>query len=293
MHRDNSPQELVSQFSFIESLDLSKDKSSSDRPSLDSSIVATVRQATTLDTKWNPPKTDIYSLSLAELIRAASHETTAIPDKGNTAQRNYLGKLLFALSCSYCLFVLWWLFGHQGNRLLTILTGGEQVVLSKSDVQFIDYMERSLAKIDRQQADVQREEVVYVPVYTPTPAPSPPQIPAVSYNPPPTATPITPEAIKIPAPPPLPAPTPVTADSVADSPTAIASDRPPVIRTLLGILELGEDSSAALIKVGSQTRRVAPGEQMSDGLILQSLGDSKATISDRGIIRSISVGETF
>ena len=228
MDRDDSHLEVIQKFSFIESLSLSKEKSRADRvhnsrrasfSHSDSSIVATAEPATAIDSNRYSSETDAYRLTLAELVRTASTEAASVPVGDNfTAKRNYLGKILFALSCSYCLFVLWWVFGHQGNRLLTVLSGGRQVVLSKSDVQFIDYMERSLAKIDRQRAEVEQDnEVVYVPVYTPTPAPSQPQIPPVSS---PQA--ITPEAIKIPAPPPLPAPTPITDSSAKASQAAIA-----------------------------------------------------------------------
>jgi hypothetical protein len=279
-----------------------------------SAIVATSDTTTTssISADWYQANPANYELSLAEIIGATSVDSsggTLATDwlrnalARNSTKRNYLGKVLFALASSYGLFVLWWLFGHQGNRVFSMLRGDQQVVLSKSDVQFIDYMERSLEQIDRQleakRAASGKDDIVYVPVYTPTPAT--PQVPlASSFNSPTPAIPpsqAAPEPLKIPAPPPLPAPTPIekTEDSPPQNQVATVSEPVPHIpHTLTGILELGEGKSAALVKVQGQTRRVWLGEEINtDGWILESVGDQRAKISYQGQDRFIAVGETF
>ncbi len=334
MIRDASHQQVIQKFSFIESLNLSRkvsrspqsnfgkidndraftrqQQSKSPEPAYsveteekaqDSVIVASAINSSTISADWYQADSNAYSLSLAEIVNSVNSAPENYVDHNQPKNSSYLGKVLFALASSYCLFVLWWLFGHQGNRVLTMLTGGRQIVLSKSDIQFIDYMERSLNKLDRQ-LEANREasgndDVVYVPVYTPTPATS--QVPQIATNNLPLTTlsnsnaPAVPppQALKIPAPPPLPAPTSIENNSGQENLTATAI-KPPIQHTLIGILELGEDSSAALIKIGGQTRRVWLGEEVNpDGWILESVGNQRAIISYQGQVRTIAVGETF
>lgn len=333
MLRDASHQQVIQKFSFIKSLNLSQRKSQNSKAALGklnsdrafsfqqqtsaaqvlatkkepkaSAIVATSDTASTINANWYQPEANAYGLSLAEIINSVSDTSS---DSNLSHHRSYfgLGQVLFALACSYGLFVCWWIFGHQGNSLLTRLSGGKQVVLSKSDVQFIDYMERSLNKMNRQLEAKQnstQDRVVYVPVYTPNPVTT--QLPQVaSNNIPLTTSPSSslstapqPEAVsqalKIPAPPPLPAPTPMVDNSRQDKALATYS-QPTIQHTLSGILELGADRSAALIKVQGETRRVWVGEEIdSSGWILESVENQRAKISYQGQVRSIAVGETF
>ena len=307
-------QQVIQKFSFIESLDSRKnrnassdlkehhsDRASSTQQQQDGSasasapkpeaseIVATDRKTSTIDANWYQSDSDAYRLNVAEVLNS----TSGTAEKDPARNQGYLGKIIFALACSYGLFVLWWLYGHQGARMLTRLTGGKQVVLSKSDVQFIDYMERSLNKIEHRAAATESDDVVYVPVYTPTPTTS--QIPpALPNNTPVVRQPTPSPALKIPTPPPLPAPAPI-----ADNPKneaeneVVTAIEPAISRSLIGILELGEDKTAALVKVKGKTRRVWLGEEISDGWILESVGNQQANISYQGQVRSVSVGETF
>ncbi|MBE9043673.1 hypothetical protein IQ255_04500, partial [Pleurocapsales cyanobacterium LEGE 10410] len=178
MVRDAGHQQINPKFSFIESLNLSQGKHNEGNSSFQkqkaiedkiqaSAIVTASDKATTIDTNWYESN-DSYSLNLAEVIQYSTAENTVAR---SFKQHNYLGKMLFALSCSYCLFILWWVFGDRASQVLIGLTGRKQIILSKSDVEFIDYVERSLEKIDRQLEANKSEEddsVVYVPVYTPT-----------------------------------------------------------------------------------------------------------------------------
>ena len=303
MTRDTSHQQEIQKFSFIESLNLSQvtnskskangknlsgDRSVNFQPS-SSLIVSTSHNATAIDSNFHP-SSKTKRLSLEDLVNSAA---TTKPNL--SSKHGYLGRLLFALSCSYSLFVFWWLFGHQLSKIPLALTGSKQIVLSKSEVQFIDYMERSLDKLDRQlsaKKDFSEDEVVLVPVYTPTPAK--PQLPEVASPSKPIAIPEPPsfEALKIPAPPPLPEPT-STSNSLVRQEIAATSSEPAISHTLIGILELSASKSAALVKVGGQTKRVEPGEKISDAWILQSVSDRQATIGNGEQVRSVSVGETF
>lgn len=349
MLRDASHKQVIQKFSFIESLNLSRGidradqkvlaqinteqvastqtpgkNTSSKKPDLEtdlaatatakeeegaSAIVAASDTASTINADWFESDSNSYGLNISEIIKYSASENTA--DNYSPHRHNYLGKILFALACSYGLFSLWWLFGHQGSRILTMVMGGKHISLSKSDAEFIDYVERSLESIDRQvQASKansdQDNQVVYVPVYTPNSAtPSIPQVSngnlplttLPSNNAPTIPEPIpASEAIKIPAPPPLPAPTSLTETNSPQATEKIATvtAKPAVKHILIGILELGEDKSAALVKVQGQTRRVWLGEQInSSGWILESVANQTATISYQGQVRSIAVGETF
>ncbi|MGB5714942.1 MAG: hypothetical protein WBM44_28985 [Waterburya sp.] len=337
MLRDASHQQVIQKFSFIESLNLSRKVSQNTQPNLDkvnsdqtftfqqqskssdqalavktedteteaSAIVATSNTSSTISDNWYETDSTAYGLSLAEIVNSASGNSI---DHNLSKKHNYLGKVLFALASSYCLFVLWWLLGHQGNRLLIMLTGGKQIVLSNSDIQFIDYMERSLDKIDRQleakQEASDNDDVVYVPVYTPAPATA--QVPQIASNnlplttlpssnapalPSPEPAPL--QSLQIPAPPPLPAPTNLSNNTEQNNQIATAN-KPTIKHTLIGTLELGEGSSAALVKIQGKTRRVWLGEEINtDGWILESVGNQRAKISYQGQVRSIAVGETF
>lgn len=330
MLRDISRCQVIQKFSFIESLSLSRSrnhhfqansdhntdqthsfqqqrrsnnsqlatKTSNKTPKQPSAIVTTSNTAT-IDSNWYQPTTD-YSLSLAEIIRATTDnyvDPNLSSSFNSSARSSYLGKILFSLACSYCLLVVWWLFRHQG--ILTAIAGGKNVVLSKSDLQFIDYMERSLDQIERKVTANKKtnEQVVYVPVYTP--APTMPQV--ASNNVPllPNSSipdlPSPAEPLAIPEPPPLAEPTPINdnvASSAQSNQVAIAN-KPKISHTLMGVLQLGGDRSAALIKVQGQTRRVWVGEEINDGWILESIASQQANISYQGEVRSISVGETF
>ena len=323
MLRDASYRQTIQKFSFIKSLNLSRvtqphAQSGLSKPDTDrafcfqqqrkpdpgelgtsasektqqqpSAIVNTADPTATIDRHWYEAETD-YNLSLSEIIHATTdnYSELKLTVKPNSTARR-IGKIVFALACSYSLFVCYWLFGSQGSRILTSIAGGKQVILSKSEVEFIDYMERSLVKLDRDLAAQKKdsEEVVYVPIYTPSsalsafPSSNPPAIPQPQAAPPP---------LPIPAPPPLPSPTPITESPVQN--TAIAT-KPQIDHALIGVLELGADRSAALVKVAGKTRRIWVGEKIhTDGWILESVGNQQATISHQGQVRSISVGETF
>ncbi|WP_319419962.1 hypothetical protein [Pleurocapsa sp. FMAR1] len=327
MLRDASHRQVIQKFSFIQSLNLSRQENENNQTSADQAVISQPKEtstlfsqanlkdsssatmvAATIDTSWygSDGDTDFSGLNLAEIVKYSSLDNST--DGHQPKNHDYLGKILFSLAISYCLFVLWWLFGHQVNQLLTTWTGGKYFTISKSDEEFINYAERSLEAIDRQletsktEADKQ-EQLVYVPVYTPPTTPSLPPVSnlpltAPSNNTPQIPEPAANEPLKIPAPPPLPPATPIESES-ANPPEKEKTNeqiaaQPVIKNTLIGILELGANQSAALVKVDGQTKRVWVGEKINnDGWILESVGKESANISYQGQIRSISVGETF
>ena len=326
MFRDAGHRQVIQKFSFIQSLNLSRGVNQDNQTNADRAATSQLKKASTLssqanlkdansvamvaatiDTSWYGSESDnnSFGLNLAEIVKYSALDNSN--DAYQPKNHNHLGKILFSLAISYCLFVLWWLFGHQVNQLLTTWAGGKYFTISKSDEEFINYAERSLEVIDRQletskaKAD-KKEQLVYVPVYTPPTIPSLPQVSnlpltAPSNNTPQIPEPADSEPLKIPAPPPLPPATPIESASPSESKKnseQVAAVQPAIKYTLIGILELGANKSAALVKVDGQTRRVWVGEKINnEGWILESVGNESANISYQGQIRSISVGETF
>ena len=324
MLRDASQKQVIQKFSFIQDLTIPQTEKSHARqvnkdigvePVLDftpqssstteevaestlskkdSALITAVQTANIGNNSHSASETSYPGI--AEIIKYSGlNYSVSHPPKNP----NYLGKILFALASSYCLFAVWWLFGHQGSKFITQMMGGKHVTLSQSEVEFIDYMERSLLSLDREleakKSDGGKDKVVYVPVYTPKS--HTPTIPPAVVQPQPTPQPeissIVP-AIKIPAPPPLPIPAPVPESTPSSSENVGIVTKPAIEHTLTGILDLGVGKSAALIKVNGQTRRFWQGEEIgSSGWILESITNQTATINARGQIRSIAVGESF
>ena len=240
----------------------------------------------------------------------------------------HLGKILFAVSSGYFVFVTWWLTCHNYygklfpfSALRAIINISEEQI-SAADLEFIDYMERSLASIELQQetessnADDRAEnsEVVYVPVYNLNDAD-----PVSKTNSSEITFPLNSSVSNslpipvIPPPPPMEVPTKnfssssmnadknTTAISPSTAPSSPAKTNtssnstpsPAIDSTLLGIVELG-DKSAALVKVNGVTKRIWVGEKLdNNGWILDSVANQKAKIINQGTVRYISVGEKF
>lgn len=334
---DISRQPITEKFSFIYTLSLSS-SSDLDRQALDrlaklaqeelaaksttadnncpnssnlsSTLTAPDEPASTINAQWYQTESsaNFSNLDLSAIAASCGPAETV----GNFSQprSNYLSKLLLAGSCTYMMLAVWWFFGHHGKYLLATIGGKQNVILSKSDAEFIDYMERSLAAIDSENsqrddnaAKDRDSQVVYVPVYSPQttasnaqPLTTLPQTSIATNQPPAIAPPL--EAIKIPSPPPLPAPTPMAESSTSSqtdaSKTATASvSKPTVEHTLIGILELG-DRSAALFKIKGATKQIWQGQEINNsGWTLESVTEQEVQISHQGEVRTLSVGEKF
>ena len=265
-----------------------------------------------------------YSLDFSEQIKLSEEES-----KNDSFISKHLGKIIFALSSSYLIFVVYWLTGHSYygrlfpfSTLRTLLNISEQKI-SAADLQFIDYMKRSLENIERQKAaklsdsatKAENSDVVYIPVYnlnnknsvSPTNT-FPSTFPLnSSINNSPLPIPV------IPPPPPVQLPTstfsasPMMNSSSTEVKSSSASSPPSANinksssastsslknYTLIGIVELGK-RSAALFKVDGLTKRIWVGEELNNkGWILDSVVNQKAKITRQGETRYLSVGEKF
>ncbi|NEO75631.1 hypothetical protein [Moorena sp. SIO4G3] len=128
------------------------------------------------------------------------------------------------------------------------------------------------------------------PATTPEPKPSPSPIPkppsnAVLEPPPPTI-------VELP-PPPMPDPLPTATLDRLPTPPPPPRTSPAIKHTLVGLLELGEQS-AALFKIDGVTQRVKLGEAIANsGWTLVSVDNQEAVIRRNGEVRSIYVGQHF
>ena len=253
---------------------------------------------------------------------------------------SYLDKMLFILALGCLVSVIWWLV-EQDKLQLAFLeslmghqpTTTEEIKISESDAQFIEYMQRSLDVMESRIAQRQEQQQVAtaplpVPpnpysVSNPLPAtilqpiyiPFSPQgqIPSRNINPP--TAPYTPPAPSAPSAPPAPltqapAPTPPPIQTTVPTPPPRASIKkapsspipPPAIlpppipqvdHTLTGLLEDGE-KSAALFDVNGTTQRIRLGEPIgASGWILVEVVDQKAIIRRNGEVRAIYAGQKF
>ncbi|NEO46622.1 MAG: hypothetical protein F6K55_21845 [Moorea sp. SIO4A3] len=128
------------------------------------------------------------------------------------------------------------------------------------------------------------------PATRPEPTPSPSPIPkppsnAVLEPPPPTI-------VELP-PPPIPDPLPTATLDRLPTPPPPPRSSPAIKHTLVGLLELGEQS-AALFKIDGVTQRVKLGEAIANsGWTLVSVDNQEAVIRRNGEVRSIYVGQHF
>lgn len=350
MSQDTSHLQVIEKFSFIYTLTYSKDKKAkqigknlsvdiqqlTDTPqkeSCDRLVHSSSSDSVTLSSILGLPnltavngsglclldKLDSdYSLDFSEQIKLSEEER-----KNDSFISKHLGKIVFALSSSYLIGVVWWLTGHSYygklfpfSTLRTLLNMSEQQI-SAADLQFIDYLKRSLENIEHQKATqlsdsatkAENSDVVYIPVYnlnnnnsvSPTNS-FPSTFPLNSSINSPLPIPV------VPPPPPVQSPTSTLPASpmMNSSSTAVKPSSPTNTKksssastsslkdyTLIGIVELGK-RSAALFKVDGLTKRIWVGEELNNkGWILDSVVNQKAKITRQGETRYLSVGEKF
>ena len=84
------------------------------------------------------------------------------------------------------------------------------------------------------------------------------------------------------------------ANAPGRSPSVAAVPSAPVVQgTLVGVLDLGENS-AALIEIKGVTQRFRPGESINaSGWILVEVSNNQAIIRRNGEVRSVFIGQTF
>ena len=312
-------QKNISQDSLPDSSGVQLNASSDSQPSKQSSALSktdneqanssslAISHPTTIINDWYALEADDnYELDLLSLN--ASVESTFENNSPN--KKINRDKLLLFASVGYLIFVLWWLFAYSTGKNIIPFLASNKNSIPQADVEFIDYIQRSLETIDRQviaqeKASTSEEDptVVYVPVYTqaaanPIAGYSSPPLPQAIPLPPPAPsefTAIQPPA-KIPLPPP---PSESTNLKIAETPqpennkVATAITTPKINSTLVGLIELGE-ASAALFKIDGVTQRIWLGENIENtDWILESVTKEKATMTNQGRSRILSIGESL
>lgn len=276
----------------------------------------------------SPPKLEQESFSQQAQAGGNSAKVgTEIPKSKSPSEggkpRSYLDKILFVIACSSLLAVVIWLISEERLKIPVAWNWAQNPseLVSESDAEFIEYMERSLDVIDRKAQLEQPSSVATLPSNN-TPAgnvPPPstqtptvleriyiPVYPANPSSPESAATPASPEATSpspaqpspttaqaTPEPSPIPPPPPATVIPSVPVETAPPPSAPVVKHTLVGLLELGE-RSAALFNIDGVTQRIRIGEPIGgSGWTLVSVANQKAVIRRNGEVRSIFVGQSL
>lgn len=240
--------------------------------------------------------------------------TTGESVKVDTPEKSRLGKLLdrFLITSTVLslLGVLGFvIYGYQRgvSWFNPLPNSGVDTVPSQSDVEFLEYLDRSLEviakKAERNAAEASSEagelsDVSVLPVSPPllpplTPAPSAGGLMAPGGGPVNVI-----ERVYIPyqtAQQPAVSPVPQTAQ-VPQSTVSNGQAQPltpAVVHVLVGLLELGE-RSAALFEIDGVSQRVYIGEPIgSSGWSLVSVSSDEARIRRNGEVRSIYIGQRF
>jgi hypothetical protein len=210
-----------------------------------------------------------------------------------------LDKVIFVIACIYLGWVVAWLISQKNAPI------SQNSTTSQEDKKFIAYLQSSLAIIDRQSqtsspdpnpaAKNNPSPVVPVPPAPPAnlPVNNSPQIieriyvPVYPQTPETTAklVPVTPSNTDISAPP-LPA-APQENRPVA----AVIPTNNQVKNTLVGVMDLGDRSSALFDNKGITTR-ISPGEFIN-GWTLVEVGNQQVILSRNGQTKVLEVGQSF
>jgi hypothetical protein len=182
---------------------------------------------------------------------------------------------------------------------------------AQHDAEFLNYVRRSLERIDR--VSKRNDALSVAPKTTPTVldplfVPLPPPIvmtspvvsapvasaPAVGVTVPPSPVPGVAVPATVPAAP-VAAPAPVTTPSLlpAVAPPELSSPAATPTYLLIGLLELG-NRSAALFEIDGTPQRIQVGEKFgASGWTLVSVSGEEALVQRNGDVQSIYVGQRF
>ena len=210
-----------------------------------------------------------------------------------------LDKVIFVIACVYLGWVVAWLISQKNAPV------SQNGTISQEEQKFIAYLQSSLAIIDRQgqtsspdpDPDPQNNPSPVATVPPPPPANLPvnntPQIIERIYVP---VYPQTPEtAAKIapvtPANPDISAPPLPAAPQVNRPLAAVIPTNNQVKNTLVGVMDLGDRSSALFDNKGITTR-ISPGEFIN-GWTLVEVGSQQVILSRNGQTKVLEVGQSF
>jgi hypothetical protein len=210
-----------------------------------------------------------------------------------------LDKVIFVIACVYLGWVVAWLISQKNAPI------SQNGTIYAEDQKFIAYLQSSLAIIDRQgqtsspdpHPDPQNNPSPVATIPPPPPANLPvnnsPQIIERIYVP---VYPQTPEtAAKIapvtPANPDISAPPLPAAPQVHRPTAAVIATNNQVKNTLVGVMDLGDRSSALFDNKGITTR-ISPGEFIN-GWTLVEVGSQQVILSRNGQTKVLEVGQSF
>ena len=210
-----------------------------------------------------------------------------------------LDKVIFVIACVYLGWVVAWLISQKNAPI------SQNGTIYAEDQKFIAYLQSSLAIIDRQgqtsspdpHPDPQNNPSPVATIPPPPPANLPvnnsPQIIERIYVP---VYPQTPEtAAKIapvtPANPDISAPPLPAAPQVHRPTAAVIPTNNQVKNTLVGVMDLGDRSSALFDNKGITTR-ISPGEFIN-GWTLVEVGSQQVILSRNGQTKFLEVGQSF
>ncbi|NJO43922.1 MAG: hypothetical protein HC769_19525 [Cyanobacteria bacterium CRU_2_1] len=221
--------------------------------------------------------------------------------------RSFDGLLLTIFVATIAITVgLWFFIRHripQATTPMAVAPATDEMLKNQQDAQFLDYVQRSIDRIDRAREQTETIasaspspnasttaptvlERIYIPVYQP---PAVQNLPPVAALPSPVvpAAPLSPPTSSVPAlpVPALPSPSPSTA--------VVPNIAPVNTHVLIGILELG-DRSAALFEIDGTPQRIQIGERIgASGWTLVSVSGQEAIVRRNGEVRSVYIGQQF
>jgi cytoskeletal protein RodZ len=245
--------------------------------------------------------------SALETVDEADLETITAEAIEEAEQRRRLSTsfdgLLMAAACVSLLAtgIVWFALQHRLQQQTAMPVATAPVAEgTQADRQFLDYVQRSLERIERDatasQTTPAQPPVAVAGATPPSPtASAPPTVLERIYIPvyqPPQLFNQVPNTAQAPASAPAAspaAPSPAASENLAAVPN-IASD---AAHVLIGVLELGE-RSAALFEVNGTPQRVYIGENIAgSGWTLVSIANQEAIIRRNGEVRSIYIGQQF
>ncbi|MDB9423477.1 hypothetical protein PN437_00735 [Microcystis aeruginosa CS-564/01] len=210
-----------------------------------------------------------------------------------------LDKVIFVIACVYLGWVVAWLISQKNAPI------SQNGTISQEDKKFIAYLQSSLAIIDRQGQTLSPDPN---PAAKNNPSPVVPVPPAPPANLPVNNTPQIIERIYVPVYPQTPETTaklvPVTPSNTDISapplPAAPQGNRPvaaviptnnQVKNTLVGVMDLG-DRSTALFDNKGITTRISPGEFVNGWTVVE-VGNQQVILSRNGQTKVLEVGQSF
>jgi hypothetical protein len=205
-----------------------------------------------------------------------------------------LDKIIFVVACAYLGSVVAWLIVQKNAPVSQITT------ISPEDQKFIAYLQSSLQIIDRQ-SKTPNPNPSSSPSINPAPAASVPAaanlpvksprvveriyVPVYPQNPP-NNPPITPQTTAI-----SPLPPPVSPEVNPSQVARVIPTNDKVKNTLVGVMDLGDQSSALFDNKGITTR-ISTGEFIN-GWTLIEVRNQQVILSRNGKTKVVEVGQSF